>query len=52
MGAKHVQEFGPVVFDMSSASGYMGATHFSEFDPKKYSRPLPRVYSIFLFAIE
>ena len=30
MGAKYVQEFGPRLFDMSSASGYVGETYVQE----------------------
>ena len=33
MGEKYVQEFGPIFFDISSASGYMGETYFQEFGP-------------------
>ena len=47
MGAKYFQEDGPIFFDMSSANG-----HFQEFDQQKYDRPLPRVYAVFLFAME
>ena len=30
----------------------MGETYFQEFCQQIYARPLPRVYAIFLFAIE
>ena len=33
MGEKYFQEFGPIIFDMSSASGYMGAKYVQEFIP-------------------
>ena len=52
MGAKYFQEYGPRLFDMSQASGYMGAKYVQEFGQNIYARPLPRVYAIFLFAIE
>ena len=34
MGAKYVQEFGPISFDMSSASGYMSAKYVQELGPR------------------
>ena len=52
MGANYFQEVGPICFDMSSTSGNMGETSFQEFGRKLYACPLPRVYAIFLFAIE
>ena len=53
MGAKHFQEFGPIFFDRPSASGYMVATYVQKFgQTHMHACPLPRVYAVFLFAIE
>ena len=40
------------MINMPSTSGNMGANCFQEFGQNIYARPLPRVYAIFLFAIE
>ena len=34
LGAKYFQEFGPMFFGMSSASGYMGAKYVQELGPR------------------
>ena len=43
MGAKDSQKFGPMEFDMSSTSGYMGAKYFQEFGLRFVVCHLPNV---------
>ena len=43
MGAQYFQEFGSRLFDVSSASGYMGATDFQEFGPRFVACHVPNV---------
>ena len=43
MGAKYLQEFGPIFFDMSSAGGYMGAKYVQECGPKFWVCHVPNV---------
>ena len=43
---KHFQEIGSIVFDMSPASGYMGAKYFQEFG-QKYMPVLCQEYMLF-----
>ena len=43
IGAKCLQEFGPIFFDMPLASGYMCAKDFQEFGPRFLACHVPNV---------